>query len=326
MKRLFSFITTRPNILISLIFIITFVFQNNIPVLADSEVWIETGQLNSPKPYHTATVLLDGKVLIAGGYDGSLNTASSEIYDPTSGTWSTTDSMNVARKEHQSILLTDGQVLVAGGEFSTGISELFYLTDPPVSNAGPDQSVYTLEEVTLDGSASIDPNGYVPLTYFWTQTGGVPVQLDNATMANPSFTAPSDPDTIIFSLTVTNSLGIPDPIGDEVSITIRNQAPVSNAGPDQSVNIFSPVTLDGSGSADIDGDLPLNYLWLQTSGIEVTLSDTSTVTPTFTAPSESSILKFNLIVWDSLGVVDTTPDEVIIHIQEHLLSIPLILR
>ena len=84
-------------------------------VRADS--WTNTGSLNIARASHTATLLANGMVLVAGGTgtNGS-PTNSAELYDPTSGTWTTTGSMNYARYLHTATLLTNGKVLVAGGE------------------------------------------------------------------------------------------------------------------------------------------------------------------------------------------------------------------
>lgn len=293
-----------------------------------TDTWTNTGSMNVTRRGHLAVLLPNGKVLAAGGSVAGVGgtTTSAEIYDPTTGTWTVTSSMNYPHYGPTASKLSNGKILVTGGDSTSGISELFFITNPPISNAGLDQSVDTLSEITLDGSASSDPDGDVPLTYFWTQTGGTPVQLNDPHLATPSFTAPSDPATISFSLTVTDSLGVSDPLGDEVIITVNNQAPIANAGPDQTVRIFSTVTLDGSGSTDTDADLPLSCLWVQTSGPEITLSDMGILNPTFTAPSEPSILKFSLFVTDSLGLTNLTPDEVIIEVQGYKVMLPLILR
>ena len=74
-----------------------------------------TGSMSVARSRHTATLLNNGKVLVAGGGGGSSCFASAELYDPATGTWSTTGSMNVARSGHTATLLNNGKVLVAGG-------------------------------------------------------------------------------------------------------------------------------------------------------------------------------------------------------------------
>jgi hypothetical protein len=64
---------------------------------------------------HTATLLSNGRVLIAGGEPGSGALATAEVYDPASGTFSPTGSMATERSEHTATLLSNGRVLIAGG-------------------------------------------------------------------------------------------------------------------------------------------------------------------------------------------------------------------
>ena len=79
------------------------------PVLG---TWTTTGSLNRARSGHTATLLGNGKVLIAGG-GGYQSTA--ELYDPVEETWTTTGSLNTGRTYHTATLLPSGKVLVAGG-------------------------------------------------------------------------------------------------------------------------------------------------------------------------------------------------------------------
>ena len=94
-----------------------------------------------------------------------------------------------------------------------------------------------------------------------------------------------------------------------------NRAPVANAGPPQEVATGVLVTLDGSGSSDLDGDV-LTYLWEQLPGVggsDVTLSDPSAVSPTFRAPAGPAAVYFRLTLTDSHGAGGTS--EVAITIQ-----------
>jgi hypothetical protein len=76
----------------------------------------------------------------------------------------------------------------------------------PTANAGPAQTVSAGETVTLNGSASSDPDGSIA-SYSWTQTAGGAVTLSSATVAQPTFTAPSvaTVSTLTFSLVVTDN-------------------------------------------------------------------------------------------------------------------------
>ena len=62
-----------------------------------SGTWTATGSLTTARDFHTATLLPNGKVLVAGGIDNSGSLSSAELYDPASGTWSATGSLNTAR-------------------------------------------------------------------------------------------------------------------------------------------------------------------------------------------------------------------------------------
>jgi len=79
-----------------------------------TETWSQVGDMKEARAFHTATLLNNGQVLVAGGYDGdSLITA--ELYDPSTETWSQVGDMKEARAFHTATFLNNGQVLAAGG-------------------------------------------------------------------------------------------------------------------------------------------------------------------------------------------------------------------
>src|SRR5947207_2147994 len=74
-----------------------------------------TGSLIAARYAHTATLLQNGRVLVAGGFNDTGLLGTAELYDPASGTWTTTGNLAASREYHTATLLPNGKVLVAGG-------------------------------------------------------------------------------------------------------------------------------------------------------------------------------------------------------------------
>jgi hypothetical protein len=91
------------------------------------------------------------------------------------------------------------------------------VNDPPVADAGEDQSVVQGAIVALDGSGSSDPEGHA-LSYGWVQSGGTPLlALSDAHLVAPTFTA-THAGAFTFTLAVTDTFGLSD--GDSVVVTV----------------------------------------------------------------------------------------------------------
>jgi K319L-like, PKD domain len=201
------------------------------------------------------------------------------------------------------LLVTDNS-----GNASTDstIVNVTWINQPPTANAGADQAVSEGETVILDASASTDVDDGIA-SYFWTRTSGNFVRIIDRNSIQASFIAPDvgpDGTSITFELTVTDDNGLQNTDTCIVNVVWINEPPAASAGSDQSVNEGVTVFLDGSGSSDEDIDT-LSYLWSQTSGRSVTLSDSNAAAPTFvTQPVDAAgeVLTFQLTVTDAQGL------------------------
>ena len=156
--------------------------------------------------------------------------------------------------------------------------------------------------INLFGISSTDPDQgqTATLTCSFAKTGGTytsSVTINHANFCSSAyFTMPSDAtsgQTIIVTLTVTDSKGGTDTDDWTVTASTPNQAPTAAAGDDQNVTAGATVALDGSGSSDPNGDT-LTYQWSQYGGTytgSITLNNPTSATPTFTWPSDAGIGK-----------------------------------
>jgi hypothetical protein len=119
-----------------------------------------TGNMEVARVSHTATLLNDGEVLIAGGTDGNVILSSAELFNPTSGIFTPTGNMSVPRESHTATLLNNGKVLITGGinENPLLTAELF---DP---NTGTFTATGSMETERQGHTATLLKNGEVLVT------------------------------------------------------------------------------------------------------------------------------------------------------------------
>ena len=157
---------------------------------------------------------------------------------------------------------------------------------PPVAEAGDEQTVNEGTTVELSGLNSIDTEGSIQ-SYSWQQLSGSEVAIITPDAAQASFIAPETSAesnlTLVFALIVSDAAGAQ--AADSVSITVVNNiAPIVSAGPAQSTVTGVNVILYGSAS-DSDGSI-VSLEWEETSGlggIELSADDVATVS--FTVPN-----------------------------------------
>jgi len=118
-----------------------------------SGTFTATGAMSTPRSAHTATVLQDNKVLVAGG--SSITPPTAEIYDPATEAFTTTGNMVSVRARHTATLLPGGKVLLAGGDSGGGTAELF---DPAT---GTFAATGSMTDTRSSHTATLLPSGKV---------------------------------------------------------------------------------------------------------------------------------------------------------------------
>ncbi|HMP82275.1 MAG TPA: kelch repeat-containing protein, partial [Verrucomicrobiota bacterium] len=108
--------------------------------------WSASGNLNLGLASHTATLLSDGKVLVAGGYGIYSTSRDAESYDPATGSWSDAGGLATSREYHTATLLPNGKVLLTGGRGYSGVLDSAELYDPASGSSSLTDSLATTRE------------------------------------------------------------------------------------------------------------------------------------------------------------------------------------
>jgi hypothetical protein len=286
----------------------------NVPVGPQPFALVVTGNavLNQP-PIASAGADQTGQAGTEVVLDGSASTDPDGVPSPLTFSWTQTggppvtlDGAATAQARYTPTALgayTFRLEVSDGADQAEDTVVVTIANQPPVADAGADQTGRAGVAVQLDGSASNDPDDLPsPLTFAWIQTDGPPATLTGADAAQASFT-PTALGTYTFRLQVSDGA---DQADDTVSITILNLPPVASAGPDQTGLTADPILLDGSASSDPDGvPAPLSFTWTQIAGPPASLSDAGTVLATFT-PVALGTYTFQLDVSDGAASASDT--------------------
>ena len=186
--------------------------------------------------------------------------------------------------------------------------------NPPISDAGPDQTVRPGDTITLNGTASHDPDGHT-ISYAWNQTSGTGVALSGADTGSPTFEAPAvaNRTTLAFQLTVSDGRLASS---DTVDITIRPDGPpaiVLSGQTSMTIPVGSTYTEPGyTATDDIDGNITVD--------VTVTGTVDTTTLGTYTIHYDVSDSSGNKATTQSrtIHVTDTTPPAIVLSGQTNM--------
>jgi hypothetical protein len=149
--------------------------------------FIPAGNMNEPRYWFTATLLPNGKVLIAGGGNNAGLSQTAELYDPVSRTFSYTGKMVAPRLLHTATLLPNGKVLLFGGTDNNTIEIVGEVYDP---SSGKFTGITVANHSGLiEHTATLLPNGEVLIAGGFAcnpSTGSDCTTLDTAFVFDPS--------------------------------------------------------------------------------------------------------------------------------------------
>jgi hypothetical protein len=165
----------------------------------------------------------------SGFGEGETYLGSTEATTDGSGnaTFSATVPADVSTGDVVTATATDSGGNTSGFSACTNITQVTPPNQPPVANAGSNQTATVGTQVTLNGTGSSDPdNGPSPLTFSWTQTSGPAVTLTGANTATPSYT-PTVAGTYVFSLVVNDGAANSTPASVTITVVAAPPPPVA---------------------------------------------------------------------------------------------------
>jgi hypothetical protein len=283
------------------------------------------GNLNNPRFAHTATLLPDGRVLIAGGgvngATGVVSTTTVEIYDPTTNVFNPTGSLNTSRSGHVATLLPNGRVLIAGGTDNsspffgvcTDSAELYDPATGTFSNTGnmtvgrcslwwSDAPVLGNGKVLIHGGGGQTAELFDPSTGSFSPTGNLTVPR-----LNPSVTLLPDGRVLVAGGFSTNGVTNSTETYEATSGTFTAGPSMNQARQQQTATLLPDGRVLVAGGFGGAADLSSAELFSIADTTAPVITDPSVDKPILSAPNHKMVaVTVSYNVTDNCGPVTTS--------------------
>lgn len=215
-------------------------------------------------------------------------------WDFGDGSVITTTSTGVIGYQYPQVGSYTATITASNGMNAVSMPLAIRIVDRPINELNlHSNSPTTLGKATY---FTVTSSGGTNLNYTWDFGDNLPVVVSSDAITEHLYSA-----TGSYNVVVTASNNVDSEVVSG-TVMVANLAPVADAGNDRTVIVGSLVQLNGTGSTDDDGHLPLSYAWSQISGEAVALEDPTSANPSFDAPAIPSVLTFSLVVSDATGL------------------------
>src|SRR5580692_2923636 len=294
-----------------------------------SSTFIKLPAMKNARSHHTATLLSDGRVLIAAGRYSSVQLPTMEIFDPATRTFAITGQLKYARQDHTATLLSDGTVLIAGGAGSSGplsSAEIFDPVTGKVTQTGSlsqartratASTLYNFDGTVLieggNGAGGVDLNTageYDPATGSFTTLAA---HMNTARSGHVGVTLPYNGKVLIAGGTSAGQPVTDDEVYDPITSTFVANEPMSIARDEFAANFFALPAVGQvlmSGGADASGNpLALTEMYayptIRTDKSDYPPGSPVTITGAGWAPGETVTIQIQESDSDDTFLTDT---------------------
>lgn len=277
--------------------------------------WTITGSMNTVRCNHTATLLVNGMVLVAGGSNESWMGAmigSAEVYNPSTGIWTTTTSMNTVRGWHTATLLSSGAVLMTGGYSGNDLAsaEIYYVVTPVIQSIAIIPAIVTLadgltKQFTATGTYGDDSTQDITRSATWASSNTSVATINSSGLLTATNPGTTNITASLFGVTSQNQATLTvtaaiSAVLESIIVTPENSS-IAQGNTRQ-------FTATGTYNDHSTKDITAQVTWTSNDNNKVVISSSTGIATAVTNTGSATITATLGSVTGSVSVVMTTTD------------------